>query len=415
MVAGVLASIFGRFFQGAIGRDREFRADAASAQAMGSTSPVLVALRKIGGIPKRSFLDNPAAPESGHLFFSEAWQGLASTFFPTHPTLEDRIRRLHPEWGGDFIASLARKVEGDPESGEGVGPSGEPASAAAKAAAAIGARKREKAKAKELAETMSAKVYPAANLEFLGWSMLPAQFATASAARRALRDDWVRETKTQEGAKALLLEMMRSGANPTSRLSGATPTQMLSLLDLSMPLLRRMALDEYYFLIKRCRHELTRMEEIDTVRFLLLHVARRRLALGLGLRQVDSVVFEELPSVWGECHVLVTIMLRFGAPTASARSSARLAAWNAIGYETPPPTLDGVTVVDMVDALDICSQCSPLLKKRILTACGLAASYQGNIPEREMAILRMFADAMGAPVPLLSTRKMEPAQVAPAQ
>jgi hypothetical protein len=61
----------------------------------------------------------------------------------------------------------------------------------------------------------------------------------------------------------------------------------------------------------------------------------------------------------------------------------------------------------MVDALEVLSTASPYLKKRILIACGLAASYQGSVPDREMAILRMFADAMGSPVPHLSTRSME--------
>jgi hypothetical protein len=61
----------------------------------------------------------------------------------------------------------------------------------------------------------------------------------------------------------------------------------------------------------------------------------------------------------------------------------------------------------MVDALEALAKGSPFLKKRVLVACGLAATYQGSIPEREMALLRMFADAMGSPVPHLSTKSME--------
>jgi hypothetical protein len=60
----------------------------------------------------------------------------------------------------------------------------------------------------------------------------------------------------------------------------------------------------------------------------------------------------------------------------------------------------------MLEALEVCEQASPVLKKRILIACGLAASYQGQIPEREMSIVRLFADALGCPVPHLSTAKM---------
>ena len=46
-----------------------------------------------------------------------------------------------------------------------------------------------------------------------------------------------------------------------------------------------------------------------------------------------------------------------------------------------------------------------LLKKRVLAACGLAASYEGRISEQEMVIIRLFADSMGCPVPNLSTGK----------
>jgi hypothetical protein len=159
--------------------------------------------------------------------------------------------------------------------------------------------------------------------------------------------------------------------------------------------------------MRRCRRELVRTDEIDVVRFLLLHVVRRRLGIALGLREIDPVVADELPSVWSECQVLVSLMMRFGAPTPPARQSAHAAAWASLGYETPPTPRESVNVVEMVDALEVLAKASPFLKKRILTACGLAAAYQGSVPEREMALLRMFADAMGSPVPHLSTRNME--------
>jgi hypothetical protein len=100
-------------------------------------------------------------------------------------------------------------------------------------------------------------------------------------------------------------------------------------------------------------------------------------------------------------------MMRFGAPTPSARNAAHAAAWASLGYENPPSPRESVNVVEMVDALEVLSTASPFLKKRILIACGLAAAYQGSIPEREMAFLRMLADGMGSPVPHLSTRSME--------
>jgi hypothetical protein len=134
---------------------------------------------------------------------------------------------------------------------------------------------------------------------------------------------------------------------------------------------------------------------------------RRRLGIALGVRDLDPIVATDLLSVWGECQTLVSMMMRFGAPTQTARQAAYGAAWASLGYENPPAAKESVNVVEMVDSLDVLASASPFLKKRILVACGLAAAYQGSIPEHEMAILRMFADAMGSPVPHLSTKVME--------
>jgi hypothetical protein len=181
----------------------------------------------------------------------------------------------------------------------------------------------------------------------------------------------------------------------------------LLLLDFAMPMLRRISIHDYFVLMRRCRRELVRAEQIDTVRYLLMYVMRRRLGIALGVRELDPAVFNELPAVWSESQVLVSLMTRFGAPTASARQAAHSAAWASLGYENPPSPRESVNVVEMVDALEVMAKATPFLKKRVLVACGLAAAYQGSIPEHEMAVLRMLADGMGAPVPHLSTRRME--------
>lgn len=408
MFLGLVSGLFGRFLQGAISRDREFTADQSSANALASFVPVTNALRKIGGLPNQSWIENPTAPESGHLFFGPSSVGVFSAFFPTHPELEDRIRRLNPEWNGDFLPSSVRKMESISGSRDDASQKGDDSqlSAAAKAAAAIGARKREKLKEKELAQAIAPKSYPAANMEFLGISMLPAQLLSIAGLKRSLKAEWLELTQTPEGARNLLLEALKVGSSAKMDLSSASTSQLLLLMDLAMPMLRRMSVSEYYQLMKKCRREVVRPENVDVVRFLLLQVVRRRLGIALGVREVAPVVFEELPSVWQEVRVLISSMLRMGAPTQSGRNAAHLAAWSSLGYDNPTPPRDDCSIADMVNALEVCEQASPVLKKRILIACGLAASYQGQIQEREMAIVRLCADALGCPVPHLLTAKM---------
>ncbi|MEI7776562.1 MAG: hypothetical protein WCK17_17510, partial [Verrucomicrobiota bacterium] len=384
-----------------------FAADAAAAGCLPSGMPVVAALRKIGGLREGSLLANPTAPESGHLFFAPAAEGLSSLFFPTHPTLGERIRRLQPDWSGEFLSSRINEgatsvvVSDVPPQDLPV----EPLSAAARAAAAIGAKKREKLRSRELSLAGTPHSYPIANLEYLGQCMLPSQLGIGISLKRSLKEEWVQCTQTRDGAKQLLLEMMRSSASSLD-LGVASATQLCLLLDLSMPMLRRMSRVEYVKLMRQCRREVVRADEIDLVRYLLLYTSRRRIGITLGVRDVAPVVFEEWSSVLGECRVLISSMLLRGSKSAMGRNAARIAAWNSLGYEVPPVDHDAVTVGQVVHALEICEQASGALRKRILTACGFAAASQGFLMDGEMAVLRMFADAMGCPVPHLGARKM---------
>jgi heat shock protein HtpX len=84
IVLGVLASIIVAWFS----RRREFRADAASAQLMGSNRPMINALARLGGI------------EPGELPAQIKTMGIASrpggvmALFSSHPPIEDRIAAL---------------------------------------------------------------------------------------------------------------------------------------------------------------------------------------------------------------------------------------------------------------------------------------------------------------------------------
>lgn len=414
MLLGAISGVFGRFLQGVISRDREFIADSAAAGCFQTSGPVVTALRKIGGLRNRSWLECPTAPESSHLFFGQAAEGLYAAFFPTHPLLEERIRRLEPQWNGSFLTSAAVKVAPQAPKGDTGAQTAEvkpeedsKMSAAQRAAAAIGARKREKLRAKELSQLTGSASYPAANLDFLGTAFLPAQLTTAEVVKRSLRPEWVALTRTKEQAMAMLLELMKLPSAAGFQLGTVSITQALLLVDLAMPALRLMKEREYFRLMRMCRREAVRPESIDLPQFLLLHVVKRRLGIALGLREVAPVSLDRLTSVWQEAQVLMAVTLKARAPTAAARAAAHQAAWGSLGYENPPAPREGVSVTDMVEALEVCEQATPPLKKRILVACGLAASYQGQIADSEMTLVRLFADAIGCPVPSLLRGRMD--------
>jgi hypothetical protein len=330
--------------------------------------------------------------------------GFSSVFFPTHPTLGERIQRLFPEWNGDYLASRVLSDEVSVVAQKTIEAEAEPLSAAAKAAAAIGAKKREKMRSREL--TTVALSYPVGNLEFFGKGMLPSHLDAGAVLKRTLKEEWVRHTQTRDGAKLLLLEIVKPNDVASMQLGAATATQLFLLLDLAMPMLRRMSQEEYHWLMRRCRREVVRPQEIDLLKFVLLHTVRRRLGIALGVREVAPVVLEELPSVWTECRVLIASMIQAGVRSGAMRAAASVAAWGSLGYEVPPRDGEPVTVGRVVAALQVFEQASASLRKQVLVACGFAGATQGFLMDREMALVRMFADSMGCPVPHLEARKM---------
>jgi heat shock protein HtpX len=89
----ILAPIAAMLIQMAISRSREYDADAASAKYVGSPYPLIQGLGKLESWSKR--IPMQASPSTAHLFiikpFTGQWLG---KLFSTHPSTEDRIRRL---------------------------------------------------------------------------------------------------------------------------------------------------------------------------------------------------------------------------------------------------------------------------------------------------------------------------------
>jgi hypothetical protein len=246
--------------------------------------------------------------------------------------------------------------------------------------------------------------YPSASLDQIGEVFSWSQVIQAQADKKTLRPDWLKLTLSRDGAKQLMLEIVQPEYVKGRLLADATPVQMMMLYDLAMPLLRRMSVEEFVSLNKRIRKEVRRGEETDLLRYMFAFSFARRMQLCLGLREAPSVLIEEFPSIWEETQKLISVMSSVGAPTLHARAAAYSAAWAGQGIEQPP-LLHHVSLLELAKTLDVCSQTAPLLKKRVLAACGLAASYEGRISEQEMVILRLFADSIGCPVPNLSIGK----------
>lgn len=93
LVMLVLGPIAAMLIQMAISRTREFSADAASAKYIGSPYPLIGALQKLDTWSQRIPME--ATPTTQHLYIMKPLAGGAMMrLFSTHPSTEERIKRL---------------------------------------------------------------------------------------------------------------------------------------------------------------------------------------------------------------------------------------------------------------------------------------------------------------------------------
>ena len=107
-LAGSIGVFFGRLLQAAIGRQREYLADASSVEFTRNPLAMAGALETIGACSRHGILRSPHAEETAHFFFA---QGVTSLLFATHPPLEKRIARFDPAFDGDFRAAAKALCE----------------------------------------------------------------------------------------------------------------------------------------------------------------------------------------------------------------------------------------------------------------------------------------------------------------
>ena len=89
----ILAPIAAMLIQLAISRTREYDADEASAKYTGNPQQLIAALQKLDSYSRRIPMD--ATPSTAHLFIVQPFSGeTLQRLFSTHPSTEDRIRRL---------------------------------------------------------------------------------------------------------------------------------------------------------------------------------------------------------------------------------------------------------------------------------------------------------------------------------
>ncbi len=425
MLIGYVGLFFGKLIKAAVSRQREFLADASAVQFTRNPDSIAGALKKIGGLQYGSQIRHPMAEEASHLFFGNA---LGGSLMATHPPLTERIRRLLPHWDGKF--SQARLPDISPDAGENRRESRgkvSPVSAAAAAAAAATsglapapepARRRDD----EITELTESEAF--ASLE----NLHPEQVDYGRRLHAGFPAAWMEAAHSESGAQALLFALLLAqddelrGAE-LSRLrevtdentylatvklhreiAGLHSAAKLALVDLSIPSLRHLSPEEYQRFRDLVGHLMASDQQINLFEFTLQKVIRRHLDIHYGHRNPLRIRYRRIEPLHEDAAVLLSTLATLGHADdpEAAREAFRHGASQIEGdaRATLAPVDPADCRLDRIDAaLDRFSEATPLVKRRLVHACGRTVMADDRVTSDEAELIRAIADAIGCPIP----------------
>jgi Zn-dependent protease with chaperone function/uncharacterized tellurite resistance protein B-like protein len=420
MAAGLAGTFFARLIRAAVARQREYLADAASAQFTRNPAALAGALGKIASVG--SDLASPMAPEASHLLFAA---GRGSSWLADHPPPEARIRRLLALGESAPLPSFVRRPLPSfattplPSFAPTPLPSFERIPPRASPAAAAGADLQPSVATPLVASlaagsTMSGPPAPTPRPLTAAATLIEALPPELTAAARepfgaralccAVLLDARAEVRTRqlallgpgpEGAEVLRLEPLVASVDRANR---------LALLDLSLPALGALSAPQRASL----QADLRRLAEADgrlsVTEWVYLRVVARRLdRLGSAGRPARVRAFT-VDQVAVECRELLGLLARVGAadePAAQAALDAGVAALGLQGRWRLPAVSE--LRFDRLDPVLAVLEATPFeLRARVLRACEACAAADGRVTAGETEVLRAVADtlAISRPPPL---------------
>ena len=408
MVVGYLGTFFGNIIKAAVSRQREFLADASAVQYTRDPTGISLALQKIGGVANGSLIESTEASECSHLFFGQAIQPFFNAIMATHPPLEQRIRRVTPNWDGQY-PSVSKPISADPLTSESnainVGAAADPRT--------MGFAANPQPVPKERITRLIESEIGDPSAESLDHAR---QFLTQ------LPDDIHRQTQDHYGARAVVYcvllddddtvreqqwEVLRASADPgvvalARSLDSATlrhPSHRLQLIDLCMPALRLLSAEQYRVfksvLVKLIRAD----QKVALYEWALYRVIVSAIEGGSSRFTAPS----NLPSLKYASRPAALLLSALAASAATSEQE-KLAAFAAgkrvsglrrIAYQAP----ETYQLRDLSLALRQLNRLKPLQKPKLLKSLCATAGYDDVFTPVEVELIRAVADCLDCPMP----------------
>jgi Zn-dependent protease with chaperone function len=416
VVVGYSGMFFGNWIKSLISRQREYLADASAVQFTRSSEGIANALKKIGGSVSGSALTAAAVSEYSHAYFALGDPRTSMFSFSTHPPLRERIFRIQPIWDGKFI--LDKRKESQAESD---GTSKD--SAQQKAADTL---RRKQAFATTLGTGIGMTVPSSAAMDSLNniGEVSQAQIDAAQNWHQQLPDRVVENAKNPYGAQALILalllheeqtmqqkqmglladamgELHANNVMHAQQLThGLARAQSLSLIDLTLPTLREMTLQQYEKFKSSVQQLILADDETDLREWIIQRIVLQHLDEQYGYRRKPIAKYFILGSAKYAAEIMLSMLAYLEHVDDEEARQAFENGTHTIGagaLHILPST--EMTVVNLNKAMDELEYLKPPIKKRFLQACVSCITHNGVVTVQAYELTRAIASCLDCPMP----------------
>ena len=404
LAIGSIGVFFGRMIQSSISRQRELLADASAVQFTRDTDGLVGALKKIGGAARHSYLDTPKADEASHIFFSDAIRRLRlfAGLFRTHPPLAERIRKLEPQWDGEFtevaLPDIADGMSTPPDAPD--------------------------AQANAFAEAPTEEAVSEA-IAHIG-SPRPEQIAFARSLHAALPNLWIHAVHQAPMAQAMVFglllaqdevlrgtELIRVADLTDAQTADLTlrfhseagdrsSAEKIALVDMVIPTLRGLSIDEYHRFREVVDSLMQSDRRIDLFEYTLSRMLQRHLARSFDGTGPTPLRFRSLRALLPDAQVLIATLARVGSRTEDEAGRAFRHGAQALQLKESagaiPPSSE-CTLASVDAALQRFDAAAPALKRSLMLACAATVMADDAVTDREAELIRAIGDALDCPVP----------------
>ncbi len=412
-VVGYTGTFFGNWIKSLISKQREYLADASAVQYTRSDEGVANALKKIGGAIPGSAILAASVDEYSHAYFALGDTTFSLFSFSTHPPLKQRILRIQPDWDGRYIFDERKPKRGSDDAVEHEDDDRRKKNIAASVAAGVG-----------LGQSIDVSINQALNsLDNIG-EVSREQVLAARLWHRQMPQQLIANAENPYGAQALILALLidedamiqgeqydvlddvigelhtsnvKQVQSTVAELAG---TQTLPLIDLALPTLREMTVEQYQR-FKQCIQQLVSADKkVDLREWIIQRVVLQHLDEQYGHRNKPVAKYFVLGSAKQASELMLSLLAYLEHRDPLLAQQAFDTAKHSVGAGALVMLpKDAISLHSLNDAMDELALLKPPIKKRFLQACVTCISHDGEVAIKAYELTRAIASCLDCPMP----------------